>query len=87
MKKHIKYLSILAISTLATACRSSQADNESKAEDQPFELSQRLKQELSLAPATLEPMQTQLQLIKNFDKQIEKLMREIETIINQQGNW
>ena len=29
-------------------------------------------------------MQTQLQLIKNFDKQIEKLMTEIETIINQQ---
>jgi len=29
-------------------------------------------------------MQTQLQLIKNFDKQIEKLMSEIETIINQQ---
>ncbi|HEY5969943.1 MAG TPA: transposase [Chitinophagaceae bacterium] len=29
-------------------------------------------------------MQTQLQLIKNFDKQIEKLMTEIETIINEQ---
>ncbi|HEX7905952.1 MAG TPA: IS110 family transposase [Chitinophagaceae bacterium] len=28
-------------------------------------------------------MQTQLQLIKNFDKQIEKLMTEIETIIDQ----
>jgi len=28
-------------------------------------------------------MQTQLQLIKNFDKQIEKLMTEIETIINE----
>jgi len=74
MKKHIKYLSILAISTLATACSSSQADNESKAEDQPFELSQRLKQELSLAPATLEPIQTQLQLtgkvVPYEDKQV-----------------
>ncbi len=29
-------------------------------------------------------MQTQLQLIKNFDKQIEKLMTEIETIIEKQ---
>lgn len=29
-------------------------------------------------------MQTQLQLIKSFDKQIEKLMAEIETIINKQ---
>jgi transposase len=29
-------------------------------------------------------MQTQLQLIKNFDKQIEKLMAEIETTINEQ---
>jgi len=29
-------------------------------------------------------MQTQLQLIKSFDKQIEKLMTEIETIINEQ---
>ena len=29
-------------------------------------------------------MQTQLQLIKNFDRQIEKLMIEIETIINEQ---
>lgn len=29
-------------------------------------------------------MQTQLQLIKNFDKQIEKLMTEIETIIERQ---
>lgn len=29
-------------------------------------------------------MQTQLQLIKNFDRQIEKLMAEIETIINKQ---
>ena len=29
-------------------------------------------------------MQTQLQLINNFDKQIEKLMAEIETIINKQ---
>ena len=29
-------------------------------------------------------MLTQLQLIKNFDKQIEKLMTEIETIINEQ---
>jgi transposase len=29
-------------------------------------------------------MQTQLQLIKNFDKQIEKLMTEIETIIEEQ---
>jgi transposase len=29
-------------------------------------------------------MQTQLQLIKNFDKQIEKLMTEIESIINEQ---
>ncbi|HMG66540.1 MAG TPA: IS110 family transposase [Chitinophagaceae bacterium] len=29
-------------------------------------------------------MQTQLQLIKNFDKQIEKLMAEIESIVNKQ---
>jgi transposase len=29
-------------------------------------------------------MQTQLQLVKNFDKQIKKLMVEVETIINQQ---
>jgi transposase len=29
-------------------------------------------------------VQTQLQLIKSFDKQIEKLMTEIESIINEQ---
>lgn len=31
-------------------------------------------------------MQTQLQMIKNFDKQIQKLMTEIKTIINEQGS-
>ncbi|WP_044173777.1 efflux RND transporter periplasmic adaptor subunit [Flectobacillus major] len=61
MKKHIIYISVALAFLSVSACTSTQADTETK-DEKPFELSARLKQELSLATATLEPIQTQLQL-------------------------
>lgn len=61
MKKYISSIVFVVTALCVSSCTKSQADSEAK-DGQAFELSPRLMKELSLAEATLEPVQSELQL-------------------------